>query len=238
MEFLNLSKRLFLRRPSDLPGGIAYEMITKRSTTRWVWGLMLTLLITAVAPKLQAQTTAVLHQAFATSIEHEMTGNLDQAISVLQPVYNERSYELNIRMGWLHYQMGAHRQSVTFYQRAARLMPVATEPLWGLVGPQVALEQWNDVDATYLAILRIDPKNSVANYRLGLNYFYRMNYRLAKRYFDVTLNLFPFDYDALLMSGWTHFYLGNTREARVLFNKVLMVRPGDASATEGLSMIR
>ena len=209
-----------------------------KQASGWIAAITLAILLIAAGSPLQAQNTATIQQAFAASIEHEINGDLTAAIASLQTVYNERSYEINLRLGWLHYQKGDFRQSITYYQRAVRLMPVATEPLWGLVAPQIALERWNEVDATYLAILRIDPKNSVANYRLGLNYYYRMNYRLAKQYFDVTLNLFPFDYDALLMSAWTHYFLGNTREARVLFNKVLMVRPGDASATEGLSLIR
>jgi tetratricopeptide (TPR) repeat protein len=198
----------------------------------------ITILLISPLSTVHAQTIAAIQQAFAASIEHEQNGDLPSAISSMQTVYNERSYEINLRMGWLHYQSGSHRESITYYQRASRLMPVATEPLWGLLGPQVALERWNEVDATYLSILRIDPKNSVANYRLGLNYYYRMNYRLARQYFDVTLNLHPFDYDALLMSAWTHYFLGNNREARVLFNKVLMVRPGDPSALEGLALIR
>jgi hypothetical protein len=40
------------------------------------------------------------------------------------------------------------------------------------------------------------------------------------------------------MTGWTNFQLGKLREAKVLFQKALLNRPGDNSATEGLSLIK
>jgi len=40
------------------------------------------------------------------------------------------------------------------------------------------------------------------------------------------------------MFAWTNLKLGKTREAQVLFNKVLMLSPDDKSALEGLSLIK
>jgi hypothetical protein len=40
------------------------------------------------------------------------------------------------------------------------------------------------------------------------------------------------------MLAWTFLNLGRTAEAKVLFKKALLNRPGDASATEGLSKIK
>ncbi|MEZ5148220.1 MAG: hypothetical protein R2759_14450 [Bacteroidales bacterium] len=51
------------------------------------------------------------------------------------------------------------------------------------------------------------------------------------------VNLYPFDYDGLIMFAWTNLKLGKLREAKVLFNKVLMYKPDDSSALEGLSVI-
>jgi Flp pilus assembly protein TadD len=50
--------------------------------------------------------------------------------------------------------------------------------------------------------------------------------------------MYPFDYDALHMFGWTNYRLGKLREAKVLFNKTLMNRPDDKSALEGLGLIQ
>ena len=56
-------------------------------------------------------------------------------------------------------------------------------------------------------------------------------------YFKKDVDLYPFTYDYLLMYAWTSFQLGKSREAKVLFNKVLMLSPEDTSALEGLGLI-
>lgn len=117
-------------------------------------------------------------------------------------------------------------------------MPAATEPKWAIINPFTKLESWNDIEKMYLAILKLDSKNSTANYNLGLIYYYRKDYFSAKKYFDVTLNLAPFGYSNMLMSAWANYFLGNKTQASVLFNKTLLYSPNDKSALEGLSLIK
>jgi Flp pilus assembly protein TadD len=50
--------------------------------------------------------------------------------------------------------------------------------------------------------------------------------------------MYPFDYDNLVLYAWTNYQLGKLREAKVLFNKVLLNKPNDASAKEGLGLIK
>jgi tetratricopeptide (TPR) repeat protein len=117
-------------------------------------------------------------------------------------------------------------------------MPAATEPLWGIINPYTKQENWSDIEKVYTSILKLDPRNSKANYNLGQMYYYKKDYVNAKKHFDVVLNLSPFNYYNLLMSAWTNYYLGNKNEASVLFNKVLLYSPNDKSALEGLSLIK
>jgi hypothetical protein len=51
------------------------------------------------------------------------------------------------------------------------------------------------------------------------------------------VDLYPFGYDGLLMLGWTSYFLGSYNEAKVLFNKVKLYNPNDASANEGLQLL-
>lgn len=199
-------------------------------------GALLLLLILSTAAT--AQTTNAAQQAFSNSYKYETAGKYDSAITVINAVYKAESYPCNLRLGWLHYLAGKHSESVTYYRKAIALMPAATEPLWGIAAPLASLENWSEVEKNYKAILQLDPKNATANYRMGLIFYYRKDYTSAKKYFDVSLNLYPFDYDSNLMSGWTNYFLGNTGEARVLFNHVLLLKPGDSSALEGLSLIK
>lgn len=186
---------------------------------------------------LQAQNKAVA-SAFSQSYDYEAIAKYDAAITAITGVYNEKSYEMNLRLGWLNYLAGKNKESVGYYQKAIALMPAATEPKWAIITVYTKTENWNEIEKMYLSILKLDPKNASASYNLGLIYYYRKDYFSAKKHFDVTLNLAPFGYNNMLMSAWTNYFLGNKNEASILFNKVLLYSPNDKSALEGLSLIK
>jgi len=186
----------------------------------------------------RGQQQALLLTAFTQSYAEENTGNYSAAIKTLKSVYNEDNYEVNLRIGYLHYMAGLFTESLTYYQRCIALMPYAIEARMGLVLPAAALGNWSMVENEYKKILVTDPQNSIANYRMGLLLYGRKEYTSAYPYFEKVVNLYPFGYDALLMFAWTHLQLGKYREAKVLFQKVLLYSPGDASALEGISLIK
>jgi tetratricopeptide (TPR) repeat protein len=190
------------------------------------------------AQKLAAQDYSALQQAFATSYTLETAGDYSTAISTLKKVYDESSYELNARLGWLNYMAGQFSESTTYYSRAAAIMPYSIEARLGYALPASAMGNWDQVVNKYLEILKIDPANYTANYRLGLIYYGRKDYAEGIRYFEKIANMYPFDYDAIHMYGWSNYQLGKFREAKVLFNKTLLIRPADSSALEGLGLIK
>ena len=116
-------------------------------------------------------------------------------------------------------------------------MPYAIEPRMGLAYPLSAMEKWTDLEKLYLKILEICPNNSVSLYRMGLIYYYRKDFDKAAGYLEKVINLYPFDYDALVMMAWTMFKQNNLREAKILFNKALMNNPEGSLALEGLDLI-
>ena len=117
-------------------------------------------------------------------------------------------------------------------------MPLSIEARLGYVYPASALNNWTQVIKTYNDILKIDSKNVTANYRLGLIYYNKKNYKTAYTYLAKNVNMYPFDYDNLVLYAWTNYQLGKLREAKVLFNKVLLNKTNDASAKEGLGLIK
>ncbi len=179
-----------------------------------------------------------LQAAFSKSYAFEKNGNYTAALDPLKKVYDESSYELNLRLGWLNYNAGLFDESIIFYSRAQKLKPYSEEARFGLILPMAALGKWNDVIKIYDAILETSPNNSVALYRLGLVYYGRKDYNKANTLFKKVVDLYPFGYDGLLMLGWTSYFLGNSNQAKVLFNKVNLYNPGDKSANEGLSLIK
>lgn len=185
-----------------------------------------------------SQENKALQTAFAKSYAYEANYQYEEAIKVVKDLYNEKSYSINVRLGWLNYINKNYGSSIIYYQKASAIMPSSAESLWAMLSPQIALEKWGDVEKTYFAILKIEPRNASALYKLGLIYYYRKNYTAAKKYFDIALNLYPMDYNSLLMTAWTDYFLGNLNEAKILFNRVLLLYQTDSSALEGLSLIK
>lgn len=179
-----------------------------------------------------------IQQAFSESYTHEYAGEYTKAVESLKKIYDEDSYEINLRLGWLMYLSGLFTESTTYYQKALTLKPLSIEVRLGYAFPASALGNWIHVINLYEEILEIDPENSLTNYRLGSIYYGKTDYSAAIKYFEKVANHYPFDYDNLIMYAWTNFQLGNFREAKVLFNIALMVKPDDKSALEGLKLIK
>lgn len=197
------------------------------------------LLLVAIifATNLFSQTTEEI-AAFKKAYDHEKLGEYKKAVNEIKAVYSENSYEINVRLGWLEYNAGLFSESAAHYQKAINLKKYSEEAKFGLIYPTAAQGKWNKVISLYNNILKISPNNTSAMYRLGLIYYGKKEYTKAKKQFKKVVDLYPYGYDALIMYAWSNYFLGKQREAKVLFKKVLMVRPYDKSAKEGLSLIK
>lgn len=187
---------------------------------------------------LKGFTQSALETAFTSSYKSETAGKFTEAIKTMKEVYNEKSYEINIRLGYLTYEAGLFTESMSYYEKAIALMPYALEPKFGYVLPAAAVGNWDKVLNQYLEVVKIDPQNTKANYRIGSIYYGRKDFANAYKYLDKVVNLYPFDYDGLILYAWANFQLGKTKEAKLLFEKVLQLSPRDASALEGLALIK
>jgi len=194
--------------------------------------------LTLISLNLAAQDFVKLTEAFSKSYAKEKEGKYDEAAKALKAFYDEKSYEVNLRLGWLTYLQGQFSESVGYYSKAVKLMPYAIEPRMGIVLPESAMGNWGAVVEQYNKILSIDPNNTTVLYRLGMINYENKDYKKAYSYFEKVVNLYPFDYYSVLMLGWTNYQLGKTKEAKILFQKALLYDPTSASAKEGLSLIK
>jgi len=185
-----------------------------------------------------AQYTTATQAAFSKSYESEQAGNYTTAINDLKSVYNKDSYTVNIRMGWLYYLAKQYTESIRYYDIAIVLKPYAIEARFGCVKPLSAVESWEKVKEHYIEILKIDTQNTVANYWLGVIYYNRKNYGNAANLFGKIINLYPLDYDSIIMLAWTKLNLGKSPDAKVLFYQALVIRPNDSSALAGLKQLK
>ena len=196
------------------------------------------LFIFMIQPTTYAQVNfSNLNNAFSKSYALEAQGDFKLAANELKVFYDENSYELNLRLGWLNYMAGNFNESITFYKQAMELMPYADEPKFGYVFPLSALGRWDEVIIMYNTILKNSPHNTKAMYYLGTIYYNRSQFDKSIALFKQIVDLYPFDYDGLLMYAWTNLQLGKKKEAKVLFQKVLLNKPNDISATEGLALL-
>lgn len=199
---------------------------------------VLILCIFLTSPMLFAQDFNELQEIFEKTYELEYSGEYSKAISLLKDVYNEESYETNLRLGWLTYLSGNFTEAIPYYQKSIQLKPLSVEARLGLVYPASSIGNWTQVENAYNEILEIDPQNSLVNYRMGLINYGREDYTASSLYFQKVINLYPFDYDGTIMMAWTNFKLEKQREAKVLFQKALLIRPNDESALEGLEFLK
>jgi tetratricopeptide (TPR) repeat protein len=183
------------------------------------------------------QSIDALKSAFSKSYEAETSKNYTTAINELRNVYNADNYVLNIRLGWLSYLAKQYTESINYYEKSIALKPYAIESRFGCIKPMSAIEDWERVKKQYLEILTIDPQNTVANYWLGVIIYNRKDYNTAARFFEKVVNLYPLDYDSVIMLAWSKLGGSKSSEAKVLFQQALIIRPNDSSALSGLKLI-
>lgn len=183
----------------------------------------------------QSQSADEIQLAFKNSYTNEYKANYTGAISDIQKIYKADSYECNLRLGWLQYLAKQYNASMDYYQKAIDLKKFSVEARLGYIKPANEAKQYDRSYAKYEEILKIDPYNSTANYWVGVTAYTLKKYDVAAKYFELVVNMYPFDYDGNHMLAWSYLNLGRYAEAKLLFTKALYNRPGDASATDGLS---
>lgn len=176
-----------------------------------------------------SQTT--LSKAFSSSYTYESNKEYSKAISALSPHYSKSSYEVNLRIGWLHYLKGDYTKSQTYYKTAMTLKPKSVEAILGYIYPAAALQNWEDVIKKYKAVLALDNNNYTANYRLGEIYYYRKDFSQALTYVTKVRKSFPFDYSANLLAGKILIGLGKIVDAKAALNSALLYDPTSKEVT-------
>jgi tetratricopeptide (TPR) repeat protein len=174
-------------------------------------------------------TNEQLIEGFSESYKEETAKDYDKAIAALKKVYSENSYETNLRLGWLYYNKKEYTLSATHYAQAMKLKPKSIEAMLGYVNPEAALQNWTNVLETYKKILAADPNNTVANYRIALMYYYRKDYGNTQAHLQKVLDLYPFDYESMLLMAQTKVATGKITEAKIWYEKVALYNPSDTS---------
>jgi len=200
--------------------------------------IVLGVLLVTLGMNLNAQSHEDLQKAFADSYSYESIGKYTDAIQSIKKYYSAESYEMNLRLAWLNYLSGQFTESISYYSKSIKLQPLSVEARLGLVYPASAVGNWEQVIEQYLEIIKIAPDNYTANLRLGQIFMNRKKYTEASKYLDLLISQYPFTYDVMINTAWNYYYQGKLREAKVLFQKVLLIYSNDESALLGLKSIK
>lgn len=187
-----------------------------------------------LAQPLSAQSSAEL--AFSKSYSFEYDTQYAKAIEAMTAL-NSDAYEVSLRLGWLYYLSKDYSKSETFYKKAIASEPSSVEARFGIVLPLAALGNWNAVLGHYLDILRIDPNNSIANYRTGYIYYSRKDYANAMVYTGKVIKMYPFDYDSNLLAGKVMMAQAKNAEAKKYFSKAIEYNPQSEEAKAALKKL-
>lgn len=198
--------------------------------------LFLIVLLTGAQCSAQAITDAAIG-AFTASYASETAKDYNKAINDLKGIYNERFYEANIRMGWLHYLKKDYELAQRYYRLAIKTRPGSIEALTGLVAPAAAAQNWTEVFATYQRILALDPNHSLTNYRIALMYYYRKEFAQAEKHLQRIVERYPFDYDIVLLTAQVKLALGKLGESKTYYQRALLYNPSNTDIRTVLSKL-
>ncbi len=187
-----------------------------------------------LAKPLGAQSSSEL--AFSKSYSFEYDTQYTKAIEAMTAL-NSDAYEVSLRIGWLYYLSKDYVKSEGFYKKAIASEPSSVEARFGIVLPLAALGNWNAVLGHYLDILKIDPNNSIANYRTGYIYYSRKDYANAMIYTGKVIKMYPFDYDSNLLAGKVMMAQAKNAEAKKYFNKAIEYNPQSEEAKAALKKL-
>lgn len=185
-----------------------------------------TLILLAVFQLAQSQDFSKKSLAFKNSYAAESSGNYLVAAKELENL-NDKSYEVELRLGWLYYLQKNYTNSVKHYKSAISISAQSIESRLGLVYPLTALENYDEVLKTYLDILKIDANHTKAHYWAAYSYYYRKDYAQASEHLSKILAQYPFDYDANLLQAQSLLARGKIVESKLHYQKALLYNPSN-----------
>ena len=190
----------------------------------------------AMAIKVEA-FEAKTEAAWQASLQAETGGNYAEAIKALADALkaHPKSYQLNVRMGWLSYASSDHKNSETYYDQAIKSSPSAIEAKLGRLSPLLAQAKYAEAEAQAAQIVRADSLNYWGNFWHSYALRWQNKAKNAEPIIDRLAAAYPADSTVLLELGLVRALQPQRKaESRDVFQQVLMFDPGNTVATQQL----
>lgn len=173
-------------------------------------------------------------ELFQKSRTWETKGDYTSALVELEKIAPKEVYILQLRLGWVLYNLERYDDSISAYRKAIKLEPGSLEARLGLMLPQMATRRWVDAKAIGEEILRHDPGSYLARSRLAYINYIQASFKDAEKLYRDLVGYYPGDLDMRNGLGWTLYKQGRYQEAKEVFKKVLEISPENPSALEGI----
>lgn len=152
-------------------------------------------------------------------------GEAAQALTPELEKYPNNEFIL-LRLGWLNYLRGNHNDSIANYKKALSVNKKSLDARLGMILPLLAQQRWKEASKYAKETLSVAPWNYYAHVRLmiaeeGL----RQWETLAKHATEVYLR-YPSDATVIVYLARANRWLGNNKEAKKAYQKVLERIPG------------
>ena len=159
---------------------------------------------------------------WAESYRLESLTRYEEAADALQPALKKdpKNEFILLRLGWLNYLRGNHNSAMEYYKKALAVNGKSLDAKLGLVLPLLAQQRWNEAAKVCQEVLDVAPWNYYAHIRLMVAEEVYLRY--------------PSDATVLVYLGRANRWLGNTRNAKSAYQKVLERAPGNIEALQYL----
>ena len=179
-----------------------------------------------------------LSQHWGDSVQAETAGKYDEALQHLQAfgIEGGDTFMTHLRAGWLYSQKAEYVKASEAYATASKIQPTSITPLLGLLAVAQSLNEPARIERAAEALLRAEPTNYKGEMALANVRFAAKDYRRALNSYRRVLKNYPEDNDAASGAAWSASYVGETREALVLFTRILSLNPAYPSAQQGFEL--
>lgn len=200
-------------------------------------GLVLALLSSLlISPLSVVAQEAALHKSY----ELEALGKYGEASAALAMDDNAatgpNSSFMLARRGWLAYMQGLFNESVSLYKRSLERNPKSIEARVGITLPLLAQQRWRETALYARQIIAESAWDYTAHVRLMVAEEGMKDWKGLQEHAQKFTERYPSDTSAWVYLARAHAWQGNTKEARLAYQRVLERFPKHIEATRYLAV--
>jgi len=155
----------------------------------------------------------------------EQVFQYDSAINVLKNISSNNEL-VNLRRGWLNYLKGSHSKSIEHYKKAIKSNNLSLDARLGIILPLLEQQRWREAASNANKVLNVAPWNYYAHVRLMQTEEALKEWEKLFKHSDEVHQRYPSDATVLVYMARASHKLGNKKQAKDLYNKVIELIPG------------